>query len=118
VISETTYHTKEWYPNARFLSEKTFKAIAMTHPFILVSVPGSLEVLKAMGYKTFSPIIDESYDTELDDGKRMIKILNEIERLCNLNQSELEKFLIEAREICEYNYNVLILKTDFVKELK
>lgn len=118
VVSETTYHTKEWYPNARFLSEKTFKAIAMTHPFILVSVPGSLEVLKAMGYKTFSPFIDESYDTELDDGKRMIKIVNEIERLCNLSQSELETFLTNAREICEYNYNVLILKTDFVKELK
>lgn len=117
IISETTYFTREWYHSARFLSEKAFKPIAMKHPFILVSVPNSLEIYKIMGYKTFSSIIDERYDKELDDGKRMLMILEEIERLCNLTNTELEKFIFAAREICEYNYNVLLSKKKFITEL-
>lgn len=117
IIAETTYFTGEWYHSARFLSEKAFKPIAMKHPFILVSVPNSLEIYKIMGYKTFSTIIDESYDTEIDDGKRMLMILAEIERLCNLRADELEKFILDAKEICEYNYNVLLSKKKFITEL-
>lgn len=117
VVTETTYFTNEWYHSARFLSEKIFKPIAMKHPFILVSVPRSLEVLKSMGYKTFSPFINEDYDYELDDGKRMLKIVNEIERLCNLNEKELENFILFAREICKHNYNVLMGKKKFITKL-
>jgi len=116
VISETTYFTK-WYSSARFLSEKAFKPIAMRHPFILVSVPNSLEIYKIMGYKTFSPFVNESYDQELDDGKRMLMILSEIERLCNLTESELSAFLSNVKEICDYNYDVLVSKTQFITEL-
>jgi hypothetical protein len=36
-------------------------------------------------------LIDEQYDEELDDGKRMIKIVDEIERLSNLTEVELFK---------------------------
>ena len=117
VIAETTYHTKNGHPNARFLSEKTFKAIALRHPFIIVSVPGTLDVLRQMGYRTFSPIIDESYDLELDDGRRMLKIAYEIKRLCNLNPQDLEDFLTKAREICEHNRNVLYSRKTFLQEI-
>jgi hypothetical protein len=89
----------------------------MRHPFILVSVPDSLEIYRIMGYKTFSPFIDERYDQELDDGKRMLRVLDEIERLCNLTESELQEFLLNVKEICDYNYNVLMSKTQFITEL-
>lgn len=117
VITETTYFTRDWYPNVRFLSEKAFKPIAMKHPFIFVTVPNSLDILRKMGYKTFSPIIDESYDTEIDDAKRMLMIVNEIERLSNLNDYELEDFIIKAREICNYNYKNLMSKKQFIVEM-
>lgn len=117
VVSETTFFTNEWYHSARFLSEKTFKAIAMKHPFILVSVPKSLEILRIMGYRTFSPMIDESYDNEPDDAKRMLMIVNEIERLSKLSEEELKKFLIDVKAICDYNYNVLLIKKKFIREL-
>jgi hypothetical protein len=117
VISETTFYYKESTQNSRFITEKTFKAIIMNHPFILVAIPKSLEVLKELGYKTFSPWIDESYDQEMDDNKRIIMVANEIERLCNLSQQELEKFLVAAKEICSYNYNILKNKKTFIYEL-
>lgn len=107
VITETTYHTNPGWDGVPFLSEKVFKAIAMNHPFILVTAPNTLQYLKKLGYKTFSPIIDESYDSELNDADRMLKIADEIERLCNLSQTELDSFLETAKKICSYNNKIL-----------
>lgn len=117
VVSETTFFYRDEHQNSRFLTEKTFKAIKMCHPFILVSIPKSLEVLKHSGYKTFSPWIDESYDDEMDDNKRLLKIRDEIHRLCNLNEYELEEFLVAMRDICEYNLKLLTTKTKFISKL-
>lgn len=117
IVNETTYHTKPGYDGVPFLSEKIFKTIVMKHPFVMVSVPNSLQYLKALGYKTFDSIINEDYDLELDDGKRILKILDEIERLCNLTESELKDFLEKAKSICDYNYDVLKNKKIFIKQM-
>jgi hypothetical protein len=117
VVNETTYHTKPGYDGVPFWSEKIFKCIAMKHPFVVATAPNSLQYLKQLGYKTFDGIIDESYDLEKDDGKRMIKIIDEVERLCNLGKKELANFLNEAKIVCEYNYTVLKNKTEFIKEM-
>jgi hypothetical protein len=116
VVSETTFYSTDLTQNSRFVTEKTFKAIMMNHPFIIVSLPGSLEVLKDLGYKTFSPWINESYDQEKNDLERMLMIVDEIKRLSNLPADELEAFLIAAKEICSYNYNILKNKTKFIYE--
>lgn len=102
VISETTYH--EGIP---FLSEKTFKAIGMRHPFILATAPNSLQYLKQLGYKTFHPLIDETYDGILDHGDRMLSIVDEIERLCNLDDSQFKIWMGKISRICSYNRTVL-----------
>jgi hypothetical protein len=117
LVTETTYHTKPGYDGVPFWSEKIFKCIAMKHPFIVATVPNSLQYLKQLGYKTFEGIIDESYDLEEDDGRRMIKIINETERLCNLGKKELAYFLNEAKIVCDHNYNILKNKTEFIKAM-
>ena len=96
-----------------FLSEKTFKAIRMKHPFIMMGPPNSLAFLKSKGYKTFDLFIDESYDSIYDDVQRMQKICAEVTRLCNLPDEELVKFTEYAKDIIEHNYNVLYNVTDF-----
>jgi len=114
VISETNFYTKiDGYESSRFYSEKTFKPIVQKHPFIAVTVPNFLPKLRWLGYKTFSPFIDESYDEELDDNKRLLKISNEIERLSKLEGKELEDYLVGCKAICEHNYNTLMSKTQF-----
>lgn len=115
VITETNFFFAQ--EPAVFLTEKLFKSIAHKHPFIVLSRPKTLSCLKDLGYKTFEGLIDESYDNEDDDVTRMMKILSEIKRLCYLSESELEEFLFKAREICEYNYNVLINKKQFIREI-
>lgn len=114
VVSETNFFTKWPDHNARFMSEKTFKPIAYKHPFIIVSVPKFLEKLRYIGYKTFSPYINESYDQEMNDSLRLIKIVDEIERLSTLNDYELGEFIKSVNCICEYNYNLLMTRSDFI----
>jgi hypothetical protein len=111
VVNETTFY-HGYHPNeSRFLSEKIFKPISVGHPFIFVTVPKALEVLKTLGYRTFHPYIDESYDLEFDNGTRMKMILKEIERICNFTEEETKEFLKNVKPLCDYNQELLKSKT-------
>lgn len=111
VVTETTFYHGEGMNEARFLSEKIFKPIAVGHPFIFVTVPKSLELLREIGYKTFHPYIDESYDDEFDDCERLKKIIKEIEKICNYNNDEIQTFIDNVKPICEHNQKMIISKT-------
>ena len=115
VVSETNFFNM--IAEGVFVSEKIFRPILKKHPFILVSRPHTLSIMQSIGYKTFDSIINEDYDKEEDDCKRMLMIVNEIDRLCHLNDDELRVFLNEAKKITEYNYNVLFSKTEFLTKL-
>jgi hypothetical protein len=67
-----------------------------------------------LGYKTFSPWIDESYDLELNDTKRMLKVIAEIKRLCELSPDMLSEFLTKVKPICDYNQQILLNQTKFL----
>lgn len=101
----------------RLYSEKIFRCIAFKHPFLATGPKGFLETLHWLGYKTFRPIIDESYDKEPDDAKRLYMIVQEAKRLCELEGNDLRNFLDKAREICEYNFNVLKSRRKFSFDL-
>jgi hypothetical protein len=83
VIAETTYENGDV-----FISEKTFRAIAHGHPFIIVGPAESLRVLRSMGFETFDGIINESYDQEYDANTRMWKILTEMMRINSMKGHE------------------------------
>lgn len=107
LINETTYH--EGVP---FFSEKTFKAIGMGHPFVVATTPNSLQYLRKLGYRTFHPFIDESYDQIMDDGKRMVAIVNEAERLSKMDKQEFKNWRVNVKPIVEHNKRLLKSKRD------
>lgn len=110
VASETNYYATS---PGRFLSEKIFKPIALGHPFLVVSRPNTMALLRQIGYKTFSPWVDESYDTETDDNIRLLMLLNEIERLSKLTPAEVTIFLDGIRPICKYNQLMMMNKNTY-----
>ena len=114
IVNETNYFKD--LGEGLFLSEKVFKPILRCHPFILVSRPHSLRKLKELGYKTFSPYIDESYDEEVNDYVRLRMIVDEIARLSNLSEPMLIEFLTAVKEIVEYNYQLLTNKQSDLKD--
>jgi hypothetical protein len=86
-----------------FLSEKIFKPLSNLQPFILLGDYGTLVELKRLGFKTFEPFIDESYDLELDPTIRMQKIEKEIEKLKNKSIEEIHQWYYSIKDILLYN---------------
>ena len=103
LVSETFFFDSD----SVFFTEKVFKPIVYKHPFVLISAPQQLSSLHKLGYKTFHPFINESYDKELDDVKRLRLIIEEVDRLSNLTEVELFEFIDNVKPIVEHNLNTL-----------
>ena len=66
-----------------------------------------LEYLKRFGYKTFDKWIDESYDNEPDDDKRMDMVIEEVKRLTALSDEEWQRMIVEMIPTLHHNFDTL-----------
>lgn len=103
VCTET--YTHEGYTS---LTEKVFKPIANYQPFVFMAYPGALKMLQKLGFKTFHPFINESYDNESDKAKRLDMIYSEVTRLCNMPIEELHEWFWNLEDILVHNRNHFI----------
>ena len=46
---------------------------------------------------------DESYDKIIDTDKRLVKVMNEVERICSLKKSTLDSMYKESIEVVKFN---------------
>jgi len=99
VPTETVYFGRRTH-----LTEKTFKAIALEMPFVLIAPAGSLAYLREYGFRTFEGIFDESYDTETDDIRRIEKVTDLLKHLNNLSVAERQQIHQACLPIVEHNY--------------
>jgi hypothetical protein len=102
ILSETNF-----YENGLYLSEKTWKPIGHLQPFIMINRPGAIKELNNLGFKTFHPFIDETYDSIIDDRERLEFIYNEIIRLNSISIEEIHEWYNSIFEILIYNRNLL-----------
>jgi len=100
VPTETVYFGQRLH-----LTEKTFKAIALEMPFVLVAPAGSLKYLRDYGFQTFASVFDESYDTETDDILRIEKVVQLLKDLDNLTPQQRQEIHQKCLPIVEHNYN-------------
>jgi len=107
VITET--HADD-NPKCCFISEKIWKPIYALHPFMVLGHPGTLSMLREMGYKTFQGLVDERYDNEPFES-RVRMIIN------NLNLLRVIKDKIgwfeQCKEICLHNRDNFIKREFF-----
>jgi hypothetical protein len=61
-----------FFDNGVFLSEKVFNAMNYQQLFFYIGHHGSLQYLRDQGYCTFDDVIDTSYDSILESGRRLI----------------------------------------------
>jgi hypothetical protein len=100
VPTETVYFGRRTH-----LTEKTFKAIALEMPFVLVAPAGSLSYLREYGFQTFADVFDESYDLETDDILRIEKVTRLLKDLNNLSVAERHRIHQACLSIVEHNYH-------------
>lgn len=90
------------------LTEKVFKPLANLQPFVFIAFPGALAELQKLGFKTFSPFINESYDSEQDYKIRMHMIAAEINRIVSMSKEEIHNWFWSMQEILIHNQQRLL----------
>jgi hypothetical protein len=103
ITSETDFDNS----STPFLSEKTWRPILNLQPFIYVGNYKSLEKLRSLGFKTFSPFIDEDYDLIKDQRWRFIAIEKEIKKFATMPIEEIHQWYYSITDILIHNQNVL-----------
>jgi hypothetical protein len=103
ITSETSFYAP--LEDEPFFSEKTYRPIINLQPFIHVGDYGSLRKLHQLGFKTFSPYIDESYDLEPDHFKRIKLIEKEILKLNSMSLKQLHNLYYSMTDILIFNKN-------------
>ena len=91
------------------VSEKIAKPILAKRLFIVFSSPGYLNFLKDLGFQTFDGVIDETYDSIVDEKERFTAAMEQVIYLCNQDQ---DKILSQIQSIVEHNFN-LLTNTDY-----
>jgi len=95
--------------NYSFYTEKTAKAIIGRRLFVVFSGYNFLSNLRALGFKTFGNIIDESYDLEIDNETRWNMAFEQVINLCQQPQQQV---LDKLQPILEHNFE-LIMQTNW-----
>ena len=104
--------------NNVFLTEKTFKPILNLQPFTIVGAPGSLKLLRELGYETFDYWIDEQYDKIKNDEARMFECFAVAYELSKKSHDEHVTMMKEMIPVLAHNQQVLLSnKQDRLKKL-
>lgn len=95
VVTETVFA----YPYS-FRTEKIWKSVLMGHPWIVLANAGFVRDMRNLGFRSFTGLIDESYDQIENNQERLDRVVQEIQRLCS---QDLDQFARDSQDICEYN---------------
>lgn len=95
--------TNGWDEIDRFWSEKIWRPILNLQPFIFIGPYRSLHKLKELGFKTFHPFIDESYDNERDMTVRILMIEKEIVKFKNMSIQEIHDWYYSITDVLIHN---------------
>jgi hypothetical protein len=90
------------------LTEKTVKGLAAEIPFIVFGNQGTLASLRALGFRTFAPLIDESYDSVEDPVARFKAAYAETRRLAAMPLETLVGLRQVLLPVLQHNRSTLL----------
>lgn len=100
LVTETVFE-QPW----SFRTEKIAKCLYIGHPWICAANAGFYRDLRNQGFRTFDPIIDESFDSIDDPQDRLRRIVAVVRDLCGQNMLQ---FITEVEPVCKYNQQHLL----------
>jgi len=87
-----------------FLTEKTAKPLMAGRPLIMLSGKHTLKHLRDIGFRTFSPVIDESYDEIDDENERISTAFKSFQALVKLDPLDVYK---QLGDVLEHNQKIM-----------
>jgi hypothetical protein len=118
IYSHTKYSVipETFYDQVFFFSEKSAKALLGRRVFVIFSCQYYLETMRTLfGFRTFSNIIDESYDQEENDITRFNMAFEQMEWLTQQDYYSIKE---RTKDIVDYNYKRLFdLRQEIADEM-
>jgi hypothetical protein len=88
-----------------FVSEKVWKPVVTTVPFVMWGNPGTMEFLKSQGVDTYDDVIDHKYyDTEEDARLRLDRLYEVIDNLIEQGVDKIYNQLLDRAVINQTKY--------------
>lgn len=84
-------------------SEKTIRTILAEKPLMVYAPRKFLANLRALGFRTFDNLWDESYD-DLEGPDRYRAIMKIVKEICMLSDEQQLQLYQQSRNTCEYNH--------------
>lgn len=114
IITETSFEN-----NSLNLTEKSFKALANCHPFLIIGDMGSHQYLTELGFELYDSLIDYSFDSMPDNQKRLNDALGQIRKVYKLGEqsiinfynNNIEKIKKNKEKFFEYSFSKMIDET-------
>jgi hypothetical protein len=101
LVMETFFDADQ--SNGAFITEKTYKCIKFGQPFVIIGTPYSLQSLRDDGYRTFDHVIDNGYDTIIDNQQRWKAIKHVIH---DIQQQDLHQWYLKCLPDLQHNQQV------------
>lgn len=98
IVAETAFD----YPYP-LITEKTYRSMIMLRPFIIVGPCSTLHFLRSIGFKTFSSIINESYDLIKQPEQRFTEVCESIKSFVARPIQEIQKDLYSITDVLKHN---------------
>ena len=107
IVVETRFSTFEDGKRLVTNTEKTLKGFMFKRPLFLFAQPESYPYLKQYGFKFPKFFGYDSGNATLYRGELKTELFNMIEKVCNMNTSDLLDMFIEEEDVWEHNYDNL-----------
>ena len=98
IISETSFET-----DSINLTEKSFKALANSHPFLIIGDVGSNELVRSFGFELYDDLIAYALDSITERDKRLNGVLKEIKKIYSIGKDGIIEWYKNNIDKIEYN---------------
>jgi len=103
LVNETNFDSL----NNLFITEKTFRAIALGHIFLICGQPKTLKHLKRNGFQTFDDLFDESYDNLTSFSERWEIIKKNLQLWISMSDNDKKAYYTKSFDKLVHNQNLL-----------
>lgn len=94
-----------------FPTEKTWRCILLEQPFFVLARKGYWEKMRELGYKSYSPYIDETYDTLNCEFERISALSAEVKRLAEMPEDEYCRLIRALKRVARDNKKIMLERT-------
>ena len=103
-----------FYETGLFITEKTFRSIAIGHPAVILGQPNLLDYLDSIGFNLRWPGLNTTYDAIIDNDIRFEKFHRTVYEWCTKTHNEREQLRQSWKPIIKQNADIF-KKLDFKK---